>query len=405
MMKSEAVSLPPQTTAEPPLTEQWLRENIWPRFSRVLSSSSGIYLANHSLGRPLDQTAIDVQEGLDLWYSRLDGAWEDDGWPAEIERFRSNISQLIGPPSSRNVIPKTSAGQGLRAVLNSFDRPPTVVATRGEFDSIDLILRAYVQKDRAQVRWIEARDGHSGLKEFTFENVLAGLDGSDLLVLSYVFFATGQIMPCLSEIIRQAHQRGILVLVDAYHAAGVIPFSFQELQADFMVGGSYKYARGGPGACWLAVSDQCLEERRTLDTGWFAKKDPFKYARPEAPEFGEAWLESTPPVLTMYQARAGLELLLELGVGRLRDYNLKQQAILREAFEGQGVAYARTDPADYGAYTTITHPKAPEIAERLAQNHVTTDARGATIRFGPDILNSEEDLREAARITARIIAS
>ena len=52
----------------------------------------------------------------------------------------------------------------------------------------------------------------------------------------------------------------------------------------------------GPGACWLYVRPGLVETLRTPDTGWFAKKDMFTYARPEPPEFGpggDAWLEST----------------------------------------------------------------------------------------------------------------
>lgn len=383
------------------LTESWLRENIWPRFSRVLSGDRPIYLANHSLGRPLDQTALDVQEGLDLWYERLDGAWEE--WPAEIERFRANIARLIDAPGFRNIIPKTSAGQGLRAVLNAMDRVPRVIATRGEFDSVDLILKAYSAKGRASVRWVEASDG-LGIPLFKSEDIFAALDeGADLLVISYVFFATGQIMPELEAIIARAHELGVLVLVDAYHAAAVVPFSFQKLGADFMIGGSYKYLRGGPGACWLAIADRHLEEMRTLDTGWFAKKNPFDYSRPDPPEFGEAWLESTPPALTMYQTRAGLELILELGVDRLRTYNLSQQAILREAFRSHGVPFVSSDPESFGGFALVPSPDASGLAHALAERGVITDARWSTVRFGPDILNTEEELREAARITGDVM--
>lgn len=387
-----------------PLTEEWLRENVWPRFSRVLGSNRSIYLANHSLGRPLDQTALDVQEGLDLWYDRLDGAWDDDAWPAEIERFRRNIATLIGAPSPQNIIPKTSAGQGLRAVLNSFARVPRVLATRGEFDSIDLILKAYTVKERASVQWIDPEPGVPAY--MSLATVLQALDeDADLLVISHIFFSTGQIMPGLKEIIEKAHSRKTRVLVDAYHSAGVIPFSFQEMAADFMIGGSYKYFRGGPGACWLALSDECRSTLRTLDTGWFAKKDPFNYARPDPPEYSEAWLESTPPVLTMYQARAGLELTLELGVERLREYNLAQQETLRSAFRLNGVKFVDSDLQANGAFTLISASDAPALSRALSAKGVITDARGATVRFGPDILNSSQELSDAARICADVLTT
>ena len=55
-----------------PLTEDAVRAHVTPLFSRVLSAQHDrIYLANHSLGRPLDATEDDVREGLALWPARL----------------------------------------------------------------------------------------------------------------------------------------------------------------------------------------------------------------------------------------------------------------------------------------------------------------------------------------------
>ncbi|MBV9154940.1 MAG: aminotransferase, partial [Acidobacteriaceae bacterium] len=98
-----------------PLQEETLERYIFPLFSKALTKRE-IYLANHSLGRPLDQTAVDVAEAIELWQTKLDGAWEE--WLAEREAFRSRIAELIGAPRPDCVVPKTSAGQGLRTVLN-----------------------------------------------------------------------------------------------------------------------------------------------------------------------------------------------------------------------------------------------------------------------------------------------
>src|SRR5262249_58834295 len=66
-----------------PLNEEGLRAHVAPLFSQVLSAQGGrIYLANHSLGRPLDVTQDDVREGLALWTSKLGDAW--DAWGDEM---------------------------------------------------------------------------------------------------------------------------------------------------------------------------------------------------------------------------------------------------------------------------------------------------------------------------------
>src|SRR5574338_664402 len=79
----------------PSFSEAELRRDVWPRFSRVLARP-GIYLANHSLGRPPDCMAEDVAAALDTWYRDLDGAW--DIWLDGRERFRSLVARLVGAP-------------------------------------------------------------------------------------------------------------------------------------------------------------------------------------------------------------------------------------------------------------------------------------------------------------------
>ena len=54
-----------------PLQPGSIQQHIVPLFSRVLSSKS-LYLANHSLGRPLDAMADDIAEATAIWYSKLE---------------------------------------------------------------------------------------------------------------------------------------------------------------------------------------------------------------------------------------------------------------------------------------------------------------------------------------------
>ena len=368
------------------LDESWLRQEVFPQFSRVLQRGE-VYLANHSLGRPPDRMADDVRAAVDAWYRDMDGAW--DLWLEAREKFRSLTAMLVGAQRKDCIIPKTSAGQGLRAVLNALPGKPRVATTDGEFDSIDFILRVYREQGRIELKiqpWREL-----DVKE------------ADLVVLSSVMFRTGEIVQHLPRLIHDAHAARALVLLDVYHHAGVLPLELSGLDVDFAIGGSYKYTRGGPGACWLYVRPGLVEALRTPDTGWFAKKDMFAYARPEPPEFaagGDAWLESTPPVLAPFQALAGLELTLELGVERLREYSLEQKNLLASLLPGcEGAG------KDHGAFITLRHSDAPRLASRLAEKSIKVDARGEYLRVCPDILNSAEELDLAAQEIRRALGA
>ena len=322
--------------------------------------------------------ADDVRSAIDAWYADLDGAW--DLWLATREKWRALTARLVGAPRPDCIIPKTSAGQGLRAALNSLPGKPRVATSDGEFDSLDFILRVYRQQGRAEVKIMPWRE--------------MSVEGADLVVISTVMFRTGEVVRHLPRLIHDAHAAGALVLLDVYHHAGVIPLDLAALEADFAVGGSYKYLRGGPGACWLYVRPGLIDSMRTPDTGWFAKKDVFRYLRPEPPEFGpggDAWLESTPPVLGCFQALAGLELTLELGVDHLRKYSMTQKRLLCELVPG-------LEGADkhYGAFVTLKHGSAVELARELEKQGVKVDARGEYLRLCPDILNPRAELEKAA---------
>jgi len=380
-----------------PLEEHSLVRSIHPLFSRVLQREE-IYLANHSLGRPLDQTATDVQQALAFWYENMDEAW--DPWLDEIQAFRGRIAQLIHAPREDCIIPKSSAGQGLRAILNCDDEKIQVVTTTAEFGSIDHILKVYAQRDRIELICVRP-DEHGVYYE---EDILKAVGNrNSLVVVSMVLFTTGQYLTELSQLISEAQARGTRVLVDLYHAAGVIPVDIESLGADFAIGGCYKYLRGGPGACWLYVHPRHLTgSLTTLDTGWFAQPQPFSFQRPEAPQFakgGNAFLESTPPILPYYQAKAGLTFTLAVGVERLRAYSLKLQARLTEL-----LAQHNIQPIGHadrrGAFLPIAEKSADAVASQLKKLKVIVDSRDGLIRICPDILTTDEELVEAVELLA-----
>ena len=387
-----------------PLTEEGVRAHVAPLFSRVLAAHRDrIYLANHSLGRPLDATVDDARDGLLLWYAQMGDAW--DPWNAEIGAWRERLAALMGAPRPDCVVPKASAGQGLRAVLNSYGTVPRVVATRGEFDSLDVILREYAQRGRIALSFVEAcADGL-----FTADDLRATLGrGADLVVVSHVLFQTGQALPDLPSIVGAAHAGGARVLLDIYHSLGVVPVDLTDLNVDFALGGSYKYLRGGPGACYLYVQPRHLDAGlRTLDTGWFAKDSRFSYERPDPPRYaqgGDAWLESTPAVLPFYQSRAGQAFALAIGVSRLRAHSLLLQQRLVARLGTHGID-AHGGTADRGAFVVVRNRDARAWADALASRGIVTDARGEWLRLCPDVLTTDAEIERVALELAAIAGS
>lgn len=391
------------------MSELISREEIAPLFSRHLKVP-GIYLANHSLGRPLDAMQDEVNRFLAAWYEDMDGAWGP--WLETLHEYQGLVASLVGLQDAHLVTLKTSAGQGMRAVLNALPvegapRPVRVVATRGEFDSVDFILKSYVEKGRAEVFWLDSTEV-GGAPEFHAEELveLCRTHRPDLMVCSSVHFATGRVMRDLDQVVEECRALDILTLIDAYHSFGVLPSAWPS-GADFAIGGSYKYVHGGPGACWLAMSPWAASlGLRTLDTGWFAKRDLFGYGRSEHAELstdGRAWWESTPPVIVAAQAVAGLRFLRSITVERLRATSLNQQAQLREIFTRHGLECATPDdPTLQGAFSILPAGNSHQVVEHLATRQIKVDARSGFVRFGPHPLNTVEEFETTAHALCEI---
>src|SRR4029077_16935744 len=130
-------------------------------------------------------------------------AWED--WGSEIAEFRKPLAGLGGLARFDCIVPKTSAGQGLRAVLNAHDRAPRIVATRGEFDSLDVILREYARRGRIALTFVEPH--HDGW--FNTRDIIAAIvEPIDLVVVSEVFFNSGQRLGDIAKIVSATHAAG-----------------------------------------------------------------------------------------------------------------------------------------------------------------------------------------------------
>ena len=390
-----------------PLTEDALRRHIFPLFLRSLAAP-GIYLANHSLGRPLDQTEDDLREGFAHWQTKLGDAWEP--WQEEEQQYRARLAQLIAAPRPDCIVPKTSAGQGLRTVLNALphtaDDLPRVLTTAAEFDSVDIILKQYAVVGRIHLQFVNC---HASDGSIDLAPLLSAARGSfDLVIVSQVLFSTGQVIPHLDHLAAECHHSGARLLVDAYHAIGVFPVDVAAMHGDFVIGGSYKYLRGGPGAAFLYISPEALQSGlQPIDIGWFAKDQHFAYERPDPPRFapgGDAFLESTPPVLTYYQARAGQQLTLALGVDRIRAYNLDRLGRLKSYLAEAGILANGADDA-HGGFLTIENGDAPSLAHALVQRGVITDVRGRWLRLSPDYLTTDSQMREAAAAVASVLAT
>lgn len=91
----------------------------------------------------------------------------------------------------------------------------------------------------------------------------------DLIFTSQVFFNSGVSILDLTKFVNLIYRPNRMVVIDAYHAFMAVPTDLKPIQDKiFYLAGSYKYAQGGEGCCFLFSPKN--NNYLPANTGWFA---------------------------------------------------------------------------------------------------------------------------------------
>ena len=231
-------------------------------------------------------------------------------------------------------------------------------------------------------------------------------DRTVLVPISLVLFRSGALQD-IRSVVDKAHRVGAHVVLDAYQAAGTIPMHVGDLGVDFVVGGSVKWLCGGPGAGYLYVRPDLIAAMRPSVVGWAGHTAPFgfetgaiRYA-----ETIERFQSGTPNVPALYSARAGYEIIAEIGVPAIRERSLGLTRRLIDAAERRGwpLKTPTRDP-DRGGSVVLDVPNGAAVTDELLRRQVIVDYRpGAGIRIAPHFYNTEAEVDAAAAAIHEIL--
>jgi kynureninase len=239
------------------------------------------------------------------------------------------------------------------------------------------------------------------------EALLDAIDERTVLVpLSYVLFKSAYIQNA-AAVNEKAHRVGARVILDVYQAAGTVPLEIEALGADFAVGGSVKWLCGGPGAGYLYVRPDLANELQPGIVGWAAHDEPFEFL-PGAIQYAdspERFQSGTPNVPSIYSARAGYEIVREIGVPAIREKSLRLTRRLIELAREAGFRINTPDTdRERGGSVIIDVPDGKAAADELIRREVIVDYRpGAGIRVAPHFYNTIEEIEHAMRALTSIV--
>jgi kynureninase len=380
----------------------------------VIAEPDLIYLLGNSLGR-LPQRTMDHMQAVveEQWGHRLIRAW-NDGWFDLPERVGGKMARLLGAKAEEVIMADSTSVNLFKAAMAALQLRPSrrkIVTDDLNFPSDHYILQGVCQLAGPDCRLhvVPSPDGLNGSPESLAEAV----DGDTALVaLSHTSFKSGYVYD-MASVTDLAHEAGALMLWDVSHSVGAMPLELDRCGVDLAVGCSYKYLNGGPGGPAFIFANRHLHDRLSNPvSGWMGQNNPFEFSLGYEPAPGmRRFLTGTPPILSLAAIEAGLDLIFEAGIDRIREKSIRQTEYLIGLWErllapiGFRLKTPR-QPGRRGSHVTLGHDEGLRIDRYLVeQMQVLTDFRPPdNIRLGvAPLYNSFTDIHAAVTRMQRVV--
>lgn len=386
--------------ADVPRTDDLLR---WRSEFPILERT--VHLINHSLGAMPRGVSDRLREYAEMWATRGIRAWAEGWW-----EMPGTIGDLVGGiigAGPGQVVMHQNVSVCESVILSCFDfagRRNKIVASDLDFPTVLYIHQTRIRLG-AKMELVKSEDGMT----IPMERFLDAIDEETLLVpISHVLFRSGTIVD-VAAIVERAHRVGAMVILDCYQSAGTVPVDVRALGVDFAVGGSVKWLCGGPGAAYLYVRPDLVQDLEPTVTGWMAHAHPFDFELPPL-RYAEGmfrFLHGTPHVPALYAARPGYEIIQAVGVERIRAKSIRQTARLVELSQAEGWRInSPLKPQERGGMVVVDVPHGPQVTKELVAREFLVDYRpSGGIRISPHFYTSDEEIERVIREVRKILES
>jgi len=368
--------------------------------------SERTYLIAASLGPLSTRARRAAVQHLDLW-QRLgpEELWLAHGLP-KLEQCRDQFSQIIGAdPAEVAIVPSVSSGLSSIASCLDYDDRNKVVLSDMDFPTNSYVWRAQ-QRRGAKLDFVASPDGI----RIDADDVVDRIDGQTVMVnTNRVLFESSWIMD-LPPIVEAAHDAGALVVVDDFHGSGIVPVDVHKLGIDFLVSGALKWLMGGQGIAFLYCRGDLVERMQPLVVGWFGTKRPFDFDRSglDLRDDARRFETGTYTLPQAWTAAAGMEMILEVGVDRIRSWNQELTSrIIEKADEANLELLSPRSDNKRGGLIRVRvpggRPNAERILHELFKRDVVLDQRGDALRISPHFFSTEEDVDRCFEELTRVV--
>jgi len=362
-------------------------------YQRFLNQNSGVqHYASHS-----HHYWPDVTREAMMQYWDDSAKYVDDKWnyifSEKVPKTQKLIADILKLSNPQQIAFAPNTHELIYRLISCFDlaKPFRVLTTDAEFHSFERQIERLAEKNSVTVEKVATLPFHDFETRFI---EIAKSQTYDLIFLSQVFFNSGLAVKNLKAIVDAVTNTDTIIVIDGYHGFMALPTDLSLIEDRiFYVAGSYKYAQGGEGCCFMHIPKNC--QLRPEYTGWFAGFSELtnKSKQVSYPDSGMRFAGSSMEFSALYRLQAVLELFQREDITvesihkhvqelqrnflkALRDLNspvLNEKDILKNDLSHHG---------HFFAFKLPTTELVERIHSHLKKNKLQTDFRADRLRFG-----------------------
>lgn len=317
----------------------------------------------------------------------------------DAERLRALAGELVGADAeAMALVPSASYGIAIAAANIPVARGQSIVLLHEQFPSHVYAWREVASAAGARIHTVH-REAGSGWTD----SVLDAIDDDTAVVaVPHCHWTDGSLVD-LERVGQRARQAGAALVIDATQSLGAHPLDVTKVQPDFLVAAGYKWLLGPYSLGYLYVAPQWRERGIPLEYGWINKAGSEDFAglvqyvddyRAGARRFD---MGENANFVLVPMALAALRQILDWGVDTVaHSLRATTNEIARRASALGFVALPAEQRASHliglrlPASSSSGLPAG--IGERLAARQIYVSIRGDSIRVGPHLYNTPDDV-------------
>lgn len=335
-----------------------------------------------------------------IWQWANEAAEEGDTvWPHWLKRgveVRHHAARILNAADDEiAIINNTTHGISLVAEGFPWREGDNLVTLENEFPS-NLYPWMNLAARGVEVRRLPVVEGRVDL-----DAIASACDSrTRLITASWVGYALGWRLD-VGKLVQLAHDRGVLVFLDAIQGMGVFPLDVQSTGVDFLAADGHKWMLGPEGAGVFFIRMEHLDRLRPIGVGWNSVVQGADFGhiefklRPAAARY-EGGSQN---LVGMIGLAASLQMLLDFGLTARsspiaeRVLEVTDYACERLAAIGARVASSREPDHRSGIVAFVPPAGDPvEVRRRCLEGGVVLSCRGGRLRISPHAYCNEDDI-------------